>query len=137
MSLTYRIDQKAERITVTAVGDLTFHDLRTTLGVMARDPDFHPRFDRLWDLREAHPELSGNEVREIANSVPHDVGGHHIAIVAPSDVAYGLARMYAVLVEESGLTVRPFREIGCATTWLQESREPCTVREDYSLPHAS
>ncbi len=57
--------------------------------------------------------------------------------MAPSDVAYGLARMYAALVEQSGLTVRPFREMECAATWLQESREPCTVREDYSLPQAS
>ena len=137
MSITYRIDQKAERITATVSGDLTFHDLRATLGVMVRDPAFRPRFDRLWDLREAHTKLSGDEVRSIATAVRVGVGGHRIAIVAPSDVAYGLARMYSVLVEESGLIVQPFREMECATTWLQESREPFTIHEAFSLPHAS
>lgn len=137
MSITYRIDRKAERITATAVGDLTFHDLRATLGVIVRDPDFRPRFDRLWDLREARTKLSGDEVRAIATSVRDEVGGHRIAIVAPSDVAYGIARMYSALVEESGIEVRPFRELEGATAWLRELQEPVPIREHFSVPYAS
>lgn len=42
------------------------------------------------------------------------------AIVVASDLQYGLARMFAQLVEPAGQEVRPFRDIDEARRWVEE-----------------
>ena len=42
----------------------------------------------------------------------------HIAIVAPTDVAFGMSRMYGSMVESCGWTVTTFRTLNEARAWL-------------------
>jgi hypothetical protein len=127
MGISYRIDKADRLITATGVGDVSFQDYRGVLAVMIEDPEFDPDFDRLWDMREGHPTLSGDEVRGIAKVVSKVVGGRRAAIVAPGDVAYGLARMYSVFLEDAGIDVQPFRTLDEATAWLRTPAAPSFV----------
>jgi hypothetical protein len=136
MSLTYYIDPAAGLITMTAHGDITFQDLRTTLAVMHDDPQFSPSFDRLWDLRDGHPTLRGPEVRALARVVGQFIGGRRSAIAAPSDVAYGLSRMYSTLLEDT-IAVEVFRNMEDARAWLAGVGCPAFVPEGLRLLQAS
>lgn len=43
-----------------------------------------------------------------------------IAIYAPDDLAFGIARMYDVITDESPEEVRPFRDVREAMRWLKK-----------------
>lgn len=128
MGISYRIDKANQLVTATALGDVFFQDYRAMLAVMVEDPDFDPEFDRLWDMRQGDPMLSGDEVRGVAKVVANVVGGRRAAIVAPGDVAYGLSRMYSVFLEDAGIDVQAFRTLDEATTWLQTPAAPPLVQ---------
>ena len=128
MAFSYRIDKTDRLITATALGDVSFQDFRAIMAVMIEDPDFHPEFDRLWDMRLGHPVASSDELRGIAKVVGRLVGGHRGAIVAPGDVAYGMSRMLSVFLEDEGVDLQPFRTMGEATGWLQTPAAPPLVQ---------
>ncbi len=137
MAITYRIDKTAKLIRARVFGEISFDDFRTTLREMLEDPDFDPSFGRLWDIREARLILSGDDVRGLAQVVRKFVGGRRSAVVAQSDLAYGLARMYSALVEEAGIDVQAFRDMDEAMTWLQEPAQGYPVPGVLSAPQTS
>lgn len=134
MAITYRIDKTAKLIRARVFGEISFDDFRTTLREMLEDPDFDPSFGRLWDVREARTILSGEDVRGIAEVVRKFVGGRRSAVVAQTDVAYGLARMYSALVEEAGIDTQAFRDMDEAMTWLQAPAQGYLVPSVFGVP---
>jgi hypothetical protein len=48
------------------------------------------------------------------------IGPSRSAIVAPSDRAYGMSRMFEVFAEESSIDVRVFRDFDEAKRWVVE-----------------
>ena len=54
--------------------------------------------------------------RKTAKLVPRGV----VAIVAPKDHAFGMARMWELLIDEDGWTTRVFRDRVEAEIWLRE-----------------
>ena len=46
--------------------------------------------------------------------------GAHVALVAPRDLVYGLARMWEVFATETGWTTQVFRDRASAEAWLAE-----------------
>lgn len=121
-ALSFQIDKTASLVTATVRGELAFDDLRSMLHTFLLDPDLDPSVDRLWDLREAQLPLSGADIGEMARVV-HDVGespgGRRLAIVATSDLPYGLVRMYTVFVEETNIETHAFHDIDQAPAWLK------------------
>jgi len=57
------------------------------------------------------------EHRMTAKAAPRAV----IAVVAPRDHVFGMARMWEAFATEIGWTIRVFRERGAAETWLRET----------------
>ena len=57
-------------------------------------------------------------VRELASRSPVLAHSSRRAIVAPSDLGFGMARMYGALREESGGGVRVFRDLDEARRWV-------------------
>ncbi len=43
-----------------------------------------------------------------------------VAVVVPSDVAYGLSRMFEALATFTGWTIRTFRDLSEAVAWIRE-----------------
>ena len=78
----------------------------------------------LWDLTEADVEhLTSQDVRKLARA-PEGISrvraGGKTAIVAPTDLSFGLARMYefSVDLEDAGIELRVFRSRAEALEWL-------------------
>ena len=61
--------------------------------------------------------------------VVHDVGespgGSRLAIVATSDLPYGLVRMYAVFVDETNIETHAFHDMDKAIAWLKRKDGAC------------
>lgn len=83
----------------------------------------HPGpFDRLLDLTAvAEVRLSGEEVYRIAQARRASAARRRpfrTAILAPSPIAYGMGRMYEVLMEGSAVRASVFRNAAAAAAWL-------------------
>lgn len=111
----YRFDPERGLLVVTVsgvVGDADFED--------AKFPDVPPGTIELLDLSRAErTEISSGEIRRIAQrdlSWPDRIS--RMAIVATSDVAFGLARMYQTLCDGMKTEVRIFRSRPEAEDWL-------------------
>ena len=93
-------------------------DLKSHQRNLLKDPDFDRGFDQLWDFREAtHADVSTATLRELAKSRSY-ADGVKRALVAPLDVAFGLARMFQSLHDEAPETIQVFRSLPEAETWL-------------------
>jgi hypothetical protein len=76
------------------------------------------------DQGAAHLDLSAEEVRIIAEQDRRMAQiappGVVVAMIAPREVDYGMARMWQVLVEETGWDTKVFRSFDEADSWLRE-----------------
>ncbi len=70
------------------------------------------------DVRDASFDVSANELRVAAFQLRSDAARGRIAMVVASDFQFGLARMFGILCEGSGVAVRPFRSPDAALVWL-------------------
>lgn len=87
-----------------------------------------PRFDAaLIDWSDAAPfKVSSTAVRQAAAIAPRTAkkssGSLRIAIVAPQDLVFGLARMEEALASGSSWEIQVFRERSSAVAWLEARR---------------
>jgi hypothetical protein len=118
MPADYRIDPDARLIRSNATGVVTDDDLRDHQKRLRGDPAFDPRFDQLWDFRAAEVvEVTTAVVHELAGSRSFEAGAKR-ALVAPTDVGFGLARMFQTLHEAAPEELRVFRTLDDAKAWL-------------------
>jgi hypothetical protein len=72
----------------------------------------------------AHVDLSAQDIRTIAELDRRIAQiappGIVIAIIAPREVDYGMARMWQILIEETGWETMVFRSFDEADSWLRE-----------------
>ena len=133
MPLDYRIDQERRMVLVVAVGTLTEEDFFAYQREVWSRKDV-VGFDEVFDLGAVEDLVvsSGDRVRALADlASTMDVPGapSRLAVVAPQDYAYGLARMYAAyrtLKPRGEKAVQVFRSMEAALDWLRAegSSEP-------------
>ena len=85
------------------------------------DPLWQPQFAELADLRGADmTQITTSGLRRLmAHLEPLYQGiDHDAAVVAPTDLNFGLARLYEMESSESSQTTRVFRDFSEAVTWL-------------------
>ena len=74
---------------------------------------------RFWDLSGCSMDFSSGELEVIANFTDH---GEHdpskIALLATSDLTYGLSRMFQAFRQSKNSTLSVFRDEGEAMRWL-------------------
>lgn len=93
---------------------------------VAADPDVLAGRDELVDLRAVDgARMSSAGLRQLAGVFEaHEKGEPgRVAIVASSDLAFGLSRMYQAFRSQSMSEIRVFRDLDEACRWL-ELREP-------------
>ena len=88
-----------------------------------QDVRLRPGYRSFFDLSKAVPgaEIDGEFVRraaEVARRFDAQTGAVRVAVLAPTDVTFGLARMSATLVDSLQREVRVFREAAEAHAWL-------------------
>jgi hypothetical protein len=85
-------------------------------------PEIRPDFSLLIDLRQAQGSgVSSAGVRALAERPLVLSPGSRRAVVVPSDLGFGMARMYELLSEDRGGGTRVFRDYGEARRWLEVS----------------
>ena len=79
---------------------------------------FDRKFDQLWDLSGAtEVQIEAEAIKELARARSFEAGAKR-AVVAPSDLAFGMARMFQLLHDEAPEDVRVFRAEADARRWL-------------------
>jgi hypothetical protein len=130
VSCTYRIDPSKRLARLTASGRVDVRDMTRTAIAMIEDPAFAPGTDQLVDLSA----VTGSDgvfrnLRALASRGPDfrdRLEGGRLAIVAPGDLVFGLARLYVAVGRELPVEARVFRTDHAARSWLGVAAEPGT-----------
>jgi hypothetical protein len=119
MPAIFQIDKQHKLVITTCSGILTAAELFAHQKALRKHPDFDPGYSQFVDLSDVTKlELTGEDINRFAEGTifsPHS----RRAVLAPRDVDYGVARMYAILREfkgEEGIQV--FRNRDEAMNWV-------------------
>ncbi len=134
MPLTYRISTSHHLVLARASGVLTVSEVTDYLKARVEDPDFQAGFDELIDLRDVgYVDIFAdgmNRILPVAEASRLRRGQGKVAIIAATDLVYGLARMYALMSQARGSRVQVgvCRDVDAAEEFLNFKPQP------YSLP---
>ena len=120
MAISYRV---AGGTVLTSIdGTVTADDVRAYLRQAVTDPAYHAGMPSLVDCRQVTSLLSAEDLRAIAADIQglttSTVPGR-CAVLAASNVVFGLLRMYEVFSEDAAIEVRAFRDLDQAMMWLE------------------
>ena len=117
MPLLYSIE--GPLVLVVVVDRVSLEETVQLTDALLADPGFEATADLLVDASRGRPSLSYAEIRTTARRWATLIGRvRRIAIAAPSDVIYGLARAFQYFAECAGLTCKVFRTMAEARAWL-------------------
>lgn len=119
------IHKKLRLVVTTEEGCVTFADMRANQDRLLSDPEFDPEFNQLSDATQAtDSDLSTDNTRTLFKRKVFSTTARR-AVVAPSEFAYGMARMLESYVElsKNGPMVAVFRDRPSALKWLGLSED--------------
>lgn len=105
---------------VTASGKVTYEETTRVLDEILADPRLDKNIGILVDARAVTGVPTTQELGALAQELCplHAAGVPAMAIATSSTFVYGIARMFSVLAEHSGLHVQVFRDLAEARRWL-------------------
>jgi hypothetical protein len=122
MPITYRIDEAKGLVLTTATGALTDADILGLKARLAADPRWSPGMREQTDVRGIDRlEVTTEGVKRMVSwdaAAGPALRSYRLAIVAPRDEVYGMARMYQMLADSSVPNVGVFRDLAEAEQWL-------------------
>ena len=125
MPIPYQIDHKESLIRTKCVGKVSLEEVLGHFDELEKDPDCPRSLDVLLDFSELETVPNPVQLMAVADRmhrIKDRVKFGACAIVAKSDVIYGIARMYTVYAEPQFRIARVFREFLQAEFWLQSVR---------------
>lgn len=125
MPVAYQIDHTQSLIHTKCVGNINLEEVLGHFDELEQDPDCPPMLDVLLDFSEMQAIPDTDQLMAVADRmrhVAHRVRFGACAIIAKSDIIFGIARMYAVYAEPHFTTVRVFRDYIQAEFWLNSVR---------------
>ena len=132
MPTSYRIDPLQGLVRGHACGVLTNAELRDHYHEIVADPRFRSTYAHLMNLTEVTQfALQARVIAEVA-SWPITIAGTRRAMVAASEVGFGLSRMFSIRAEYVGQNVVVFRTESEAIDWLNSPVDP--ARKHDPLP---
>ena len=117
----YTIDADKKTIRTRCVGFVTVDDVIGHFRTLADDPQCPEELDVFLDLSEMKSLPAADKLAMVVaemKRVQSRVRFGACAIVAPTDAAYGMMRMYEVLAEKLFRVTHPFRTSAEAEEWL-------------------
>ena len=118
MPASYSIDTEQKLVLSRIWGAPTEEEILDHGRRLRADPCFRPGFRQLLDMSELKEiQINPQRVREAARDQFFSPGVRR-ALVAHSDAAFGMARMYAIASEGEGQTIEVFRDSRAAKAWL-------------------
>jgi hypothetical protein len=119
MGQSYAIDRTRHLVQIRLFGKVSIADLQDLQRRVGLDPAFAPDLHTLTDLSEVTEVDVESFAIAAAASTPLFALGVRRAIVAPTDLLFGLARMYASHAERGGGQIHVFRDRAAAEGWLR------------------
>lgn len=119
MPITYRFESGILRTTIE--GATGYDDVKLYLDTLLSDPDFTPGMPGLIDCRKVTSLFSIRDLRRTAADTrerPEMRVPGRAAVLASSNLIYGLLRMYEVFSEGQATRIRVFRGPEEAMAWL-------------------
>ena len=128
MPVTYQIDEKTSIIQTRCYGNVTLSDVLNHLHALACAPNCPERLHVLLDVSESAFVPESQQLRDVSHEIGKmrdKVQFDDCAIVASSDVLFGMSRMFEVFASPWFRDIRVFRTLGEAESWLT-SRQSLT-----------
>jgi hypothetical protein len=117
MPLLYSIE--GTLVAIKVIDRVTIEETLQLTDALLVDPGFEATVDLLVDASGGRPSLSYAEMKTTAHRWAALAGRvRRIAIAAPGDLIYGLARAFQYFAERAGLTCKVFRSMAEARAWL-------------------
>lgn len=119
MPITYRFEGRY--IYTTIAGETGYADVKAYLDTVVKDPLFRPGMPSIVDCRGVKSLFSISDLRKTAadtRSHPEMSVPGRVAVIASSNLVYGLLRMYEVFSEGQPVRIRVFRQPEEATAWV-------------------
>jgi hypothetical protein len=122
MQVERTIDQTARVVILTVIGDLDDRELLGLANQLEDAPDLDTDFSLLIDLRQAQGQkvTSAGVYRLVERSLVMSPTSRR-AVVVPSDLGFGMTRMYEMLRTDRGGAPRAFRDYDEARRWVTSS----------------
>ena len=120
MAITYHFE--GDYLFTTIEGDTSYEAVKTYLDNLMADPAFRPGMPGLIDCRRVKSLFSILDLRRTAadtKSRPEMQVPGRAAVLASSNLIYGLLRMYEVFNEGNPAEIRVFRKPEEAMAWLK------------------
>jgi hypothetical protein len=120
--VSYEIDRDRGLVRTRCVGATTLPEVLAHFRELAAEPALPEPLDVLLDLSELTAAPASDQVRTIADEVRAfrsklDWGA--IAIVARSDLVFGVSRMFGIVAEDQFANTGVFRSLSEAEDWLR------------------
>jgi hypothetical protein len=119
MQVARKVDVVKRLVTLTVSGEVQDPDLVELAIGVENDPEVRPEFSLLVDLRDADGRsVTSAGVRELAKRPFALTPASRRAIVVPTELGFGMARVYEALREAQGGAIRVFRDYEEAVRWV-------------------
>lgn len=123
MPMTYRIDQDSQLVRIKGQGLVTDDQMVACIAALREDPGLRPDMNTLSDMRNIDVGFTSNGVMEMLRVMEQSSDRRSTAkaaIVATSDVAFGMARMFQThsAIQDQDPKFRIFRDMDEACEWL-------------------
>jgi hypothetical protein len=119
MAVRIAIDAARGLVIVTVTGELSDETLLEIPAALHANPELRPESSLLVDLSGAEGRrVTSAGVRRLAEQPLYFAKSSRRAVVVPSDLGFGVARMYDLLRDASGGGVRVYRDRAEAEAWL-------------------
>lgn len=130
MHVNREIDAGDRVVILRVSGELGDEGLRSLAAELRSAPEVKPDFGLLIDLRNAVGRSVTTEgVRALARQSLVLSPDSRRAVVVPSDLGYGMGRMYQMLREGRGGEMSVFRDFDEARRWVSQSRRESEPEE--------
>ena len=121
MPVTYRIDPDERIVYLTTDGNVPFIELEAVVLEALADPSYRRGFGFLSDNTRETDVPDPGYVRRCVDFIRRheaEMGGCRWAMVSGQTALFGMQRMFSILAEAHGITVRVFREPEAGRRWL-------------------
>ena len=121
MPIKYEIDGGRRLIRTRCVGATTFAEVMDHFRTLRSDPAVPEEMNVLLDLSDQTSAPDSAQIKAVAAEAGRMldvVQWGALAVVARSDLLFGMSRMLEVMAEPHFGTIRVFRELAPAEAWL-------------------
>jgi hypothetical protein len=124
MAVEYHIDTEARLLIARFSGEFTVGDVIRLRSLGRQDPRLQAGFSTIDDVTGVTEiSMSQDDLARLAQQSVVQPGVRR-ALVAKTDLQFGMARMYQTFSEFSGQSFQVFRDIEAARAWLTGAADP-------------